>query len=85
MYQLINLIYQILYMCLIARVVLSWIDHNPNNEIIKWVYKISDLIIRPIQRILPPMNIGIDISPIIAIIILGFIKVPFMLGIKLIF
>jgi YggT family protein len=74
MYQLINLIYQILYMCLIARVVLSWIDHNPNNEIIKWVYKISDLIIRPIQRILPPMNIGIDISPIIAIIILGFIK-----------
>ena len=74
MYQLINLIYQILYMCLIARVVLSWIDHNPNNEIIKWVYKISDLIIRPIQRILPPMNIGIDISPIIAIIVLGFIK-----------
>jgi YggT family protein len=74
MYQLINLIYQILYMCLIARVVLSWIDHNPNNEIIKWVYKISDLIIRPIQRILPPMSIGIDFSPIIAIIILGFIK-----------
>ena len=70
MYQLINLIFQILYMCLIARVALSWIDHNPNIEIIQWVYKISDLIIRPIQRILPPMSIGIDISPIIAIIIL---------------
>jgi len=74
MYQLINLIYQILYMCLIARVALSWIDHNPNNEIIQWVYKISDLMMRPIQRILPPMSIGIDISPIIAIIVLGFIK-----------
>jgi len=61
-------------MCLIARVALSWIDHNPNNEIIQWVYKISDLMMRPIQRILPPMSIGIDISPIIAIIVLGFIK-----------
>tara|TARA_B110000014_G_C20034313_1_gene537272 strand:- start:109 stop:306 length:198 start_codon:yes stop_codon:yes gene_type:complete len=61
-------------MCLIGRVALSWIDHNPNNEIIQWVYKISDLIIRPIQQILPPMSIGIDISPIIAIILLGFIK-----------
>jgi len=74
MYQLIDLIFQILYMCLIARVVLSWIDHNPNNEIIQWVYKITDPIIRPIQRILPPMSIGIDISPIIAIIALGFVK-----------
>jgi len=74
MYQLINLIFQILYMCLIARVVLSWIDHNSNNEIIQWVYKITDPIIRPIQRIMPPMSIGIDISPIIAIIALGFVK-----------
>ena len=74
MYQLINLIFQILYMCLIVRVVLSWIDHNPNNEIILWVYKITDPIIRPIQRIMPPMSIGIDISPIIAFIALGFVK-----------
>ena len=74
MYQLINLIFQILYLCLIARVILSWIDHNPHNEIIQWIYKISDPMIRPIQQILPPMRIGIDISPILAFMALGFIK-----------
>ena len=74
MYQLINLIFQILYLCLIARVILSWVDHNPNNEIIQWIYKISDPLIRPIQQILPPMRIGIDISPILAFMALGFIK-----------
>ena len=74
MYQLINLIFQILYLCLIARVILSWVDHNPHNEIIQWIYKISDPMIRPIQQILPPMRIGIDISPILAFMALGFIK-----------
>jgi len=74
MYQLINLIFQILYLCLIARVVLSWVDHNPHNEIIQWIYRITDPLIRPIQQILPPLRIGIDISPILAIMALGFIK-----------
>ena len=74
MYQLINLIFRILYVCLIARVILSWIDHNPHNEIIQWIYKISDPLIKPFQQILPPMNLGIDISPILAIIALGVVK-----------
>jgi len=74
MYELINLVYQFLILCLIARVVLSWIDHDPNNEIIRWIYKITEPMLRPIREILPPMNIGIDISPIIAFIALGVVK-----------
>lgn len=74
MYQLINLIFNILYLCLIARVILSWIDHNPRNEIIQWIYKISDPLIKPFQQILPPMNLGIDISPILAFVAIGVVK-----------
>ncbi|MCK5331204.1 MAG: YggT family protein, partial [Candidatus Marinimicrobia bacterium] len=46
----------------------------PRNEIIQWIYKISDPLIKPFQQILPPMNLGIDISPILAIIALGVVK-----------
>ncbi len=74
MYQLVDLIFQVFYLCLLARVILSWIDHNPNNEIIQWIYKLTDPLIRPFQDILPPMSIGIDVSPIFAFIALGFIK-----------
>jgi YggT family protein len=74
LYPLINLVFQILYLCLIARIILSWIDYNPNNEIIQWIYKITDPLIRPFQQIIPPLSIGIDISPIIAFIALGFAK-----------
>jgi len=74
MYQLINLIFQILYVCLIARIILSYIEHNPNNEIIQWIYKLTDPIIRPFQQMIPPLSIGIDISPIFAFIALGFVR-----------
>lgn len=74
MVMIINLIFQVLYLCLIARVVLSWIPHDPHNEIVKWIYKISDPLVLPIRQILPPLNIGIDISPILAFFALGIIR-----------
>ena len=74
MYDLINLIFQLLYLCLIARIVLSWIDHNPYNEIIRWIYRISDPLIRPFQDLLPPLRIGLDLSPILALFALGLLR-----------
>ncbi|MCH8069118.1 MAG: YggT family protein [Candidatus Marinimicrobia bacterium] len=74
MNQIINLIFQFLYICLIARVVLSWVPHNAHNQIVQLVHKITDPMLRPIQQIIPSMRIGIDISPIIAIVALSFIK-----------
>lgn len=74
LYNLINLLFDFLYICLIVRVVLSWIPHNPNHSLIRLVYAVSDPLIRPFQMIIPPMRIGIDISPIFALMVLGFIK-----------
>ncbi|MDP7036534.1 MAG: YggT family protein [Candidatus Marinimicrobia bacterium] len=71
---IIQLAFQILYICLIARVVVSWFNIYSGGEVIRWIYNITDPIIRPIQQIIPPMGIGIDFSPLIAIFVLGFIK-----------
>lgn len=70
----IQLVFQILYICLIARVVVSWLNFYSGGEIVRWIYNITDPVIRPIQQMLPPLYIGIDFSPLIAIFILGFIK-----------
>lgn len=73
-YRLIDILFQFLYLCLIARVILSWVHHNPHNQLVQIVYRITDPILRPFQQILPPMRIGIDISPILAILALGVVK-----------
>ncbi|MEE9168095.1 MAG: YggT family protein [Candidatus Neomarinimicrobiota bacterium] len=74
LYRFINLLFQFLYLCLIARVILSWVPHNAYNPVVQFLYKITNPILKPIQEILPPMRIGIDISPILALVALGFIK-----------
>jgi len=70
----IQLVFQILYICLIARVVVSWLNFYSEGEIVRWIYNITDPVVRPIQQMIPPLSIGIDFSPLIAIFILGFIK-----------
>lgn len=74
LYNLINLVFDFLYICLIVRVVLSWIPHNSQHSLIRIVYAVSDPLIRPFQMLIPPMRIGIDISPIIALLALSFVR-----------
>jgi len=46
LFQLIDLIFQFLYLILIVRVVLSWIPHDPHHPIISVVYRITDPILK---------------------------------------
>ncbi len=57
---------------IIARALISWINPNPDNPLIKIIYAITDPVLVPIRRLLPDMG-GLDISPFIAIVIIWFI------------
>ena len=71
---IINSIFQIINIAIISRVILSWVRHNPLNPFINIVYQITDPILKPIQKQIPPLNIGIDISPIIAMFLIQFLQ-----------
>jgi YggT family protein len=74
MIALIDFLFQILTLCLLVRVLLSWIPHNPYNEIIRWIYWITDPLLRPFQALIPPLGVGIDLSPILAFLAIGFVR-----------
>ncbi|MCE2432406.1 MAG: YggT family protein [Candidatus Latescibacteria bacterium] len=57
---------------IIARALISWINPNPYNPLIRIIYAITDPVLVPIRRLLPDMG-GLDISPFIAIVIIWFI------------
>lgn len=73
MYQLVNVIFDILYWILIARILISWIPHDPYNSFIKVIYQVSDPILEPFKRLIPPIGM-VDISPIVAFLALSFLK-----------
>jgi len=74
-YQLIDVIFKVINLTLFARILLSWIPHNPYNPIIEVIYNISEPILSPFRNILPPEKLGgLDISPIFAFFVIDFVR-----------
>jgi len=51
---------------IIIRAVLSWIQHNPYQPLIKLIYDVTEPPLRLIRQYVPNLG-GLDISPIILI------------------
>lgn len=56
-----------------ARAVISWVQASPYNPIVQFLYTTTEPILRPIRRRLPPMS-GIDISPLVVLVIIVFLQ-----------
>lgn len=59
---------------IIIRAVLSWVNPDPYNPIVRFIHQITDPVLYPIRRRLPFMG-GIDISPIIVIFAIMFLQI----------
>ena len=70
--KLILALIMIYFVLIIARVIISWIANQSRHPIIPLIYQLTDPVLRPISKVLPPMG-GFDLSPIIALIALRFL------------
>jgi YggT family protein len=52
---------------IIARAVISWVSPDPYNPIVRFLYRVTEPVLRPIRHRLPAM-MGLDISPMIVLI-----------------
>ena len=73
----INVLAQALTLAIFARVILSWVPVRLPWGLGEFVFAVSEPILAPIRRALPPMS-GIDLSPLVVwlvvIILLGFLR-----------
>ncbi|MCX5832054.1 MAG: YggT family protein [Deltaproteobacteria bacterium] len=64
-----------LYMwIIIGRSLISWVNPDPYNPIVQFLYRVTEPVMAPIRRWLPLRNMGIDISPIIVIAAIIFLQ-----------
>ena len=64
-----------LYMWLIiARALISWVNADPYNKIVIFLYKATEPVLRLVRRIIPFRNIGIDLSPMIVVLVIIFLQ-----------
>ena len=59
---------------IIARAVISWVNPDPYNPIVQFLYRVTEPVLRPIRRRLPFGNSGIDFSPFLVILLILFFQ-----------
>lgn len=68
-------ILEIIKWLVIVAAVVSWVNPDPRNPIVQFLYRSTEPILRPFRRILPPGRTGgIDLSPILVILLIFFLK-----------
>ena len=64
-----------LYMwIIIIRAVLSWVSPDPYNPIVRFIHSITEPVLYQLRRRLPVSFGGIDLSPVIVILIIIFLQ-----------
>jgi YggT family protein len=65
--------FTLLRIAILVRVIASWLPISPYSWWIRWSFTLSEPILRPLRRFIPPFR-SIDITPIIAFFALGFLE-----------
>ena len=66
------LLVQILNLAILIRVLLSWFPINASNPLVRLVFDITEPVLAPFRRVIPTIGM-IDLSPLAAILVLGFL------------
>ena len=71
--KMIDIILTLYMWFIIARAVISWVNADPYNPIVRFLISATEPVLYPIRRRLPMFG-GIDFSPIIVILCIIFIQ-----------
>jgi YggT family protein len=75
----ISLLFQVYEFLLLIRVLLSWINVDPYRPVIDHpaihlLARITDPVLAPLRRLIPPIGGAIDISPVVALLLLEIVR-----------
>lgn len=79
--QTIDLVFTVLYLAIMARIMLSWFRFDPYHPLSVFLYRVTEPILGFFRGIIPPIGM-IDISPIVAIVVLGIVQQMLFLAIR---
>jgi len=70
---LINLVLTAYMWIIIARAIVSWVSPDPYNPIVRFLYRVTEPVLRPIRHRLP-MVAGLDLSPMVVLLGIYFLQ-----------
>ena len=71
----IDLLLNVYMYLIIGRAIISWVNPDPYNPIVNFLYTVTEPVMRVARKIIPPIGGAIDISPIIVLILIYLIRI----------
>jgi len=59
---------------IIGRAVVSWVNADPYNPIVRFLYTVTEPVLSAIRRRVPVFYSGVDFSPIVVILAIVFLR-----------
>lgn len=72
-FQLLDLILTVYIWLIIARAIISWINPSPYHPVVRFLYRVTEPILSPLRKVIPPIA-GLDITPLIIIFFIYFLQ-----------
>lgn len=69
-----DLLFTLLTLAIIARALISWVPVDPYNPAVRFLDQITEPIMAPLRRVIPPIGGAIDITPIVALVLLQILQ-----------
>lgn len=72
--KVIDIILTIYMWIIVARALISWVNPDPYNKIVVFLYRVTEPVLGPIRKIIPRNNLPIDFSPLIVLLVIIFLQ-----------
>lgn len=72
--ELFNLLIQLYIFIVIGRALISWVNPDPSNPIVRFLHKVTEPVFYRMRSILPLVFSGIDLTPIALLLLLTFMQ-----------
>ena len=59
---------------IIGRAIISWVNADPYNPIVRFIHEVTEPLLYRIRRVLPLVAGGIDLSPMVLIMAIIFLQ-----------
>lgn len=59
----------VLRLAILARALISWVHADPYNPLVQFLHRVTEPILRPLRRLLPLWQ-GVDLSPVLALVVI---------------
>lgn len=71
--KIMDLVLTIYMYVIIARALISWVNPDPYNPIVNFLYRVTEPVLYQIRKRLPTLG-GIDFSPLIVLLVIFFLQ-----------